>query len=143
MSETPELSPQDKADMKSAARKTMLIIAAAAVVLLGGTFLVEQSSNQSNALAKCTEGAFSQALNKLSRSEGTRLQLASSNSFRCEKGFAAVKVASETAPGSGTLSDLDPTLMLFVSDSGAWQRQSLKTDCAQVVPESIYEIACN
>ena len=143
MSEPPKLSPQDKADIKSATRGSMLIIAAVAVFLLGGTFLVEQSSNQSNVLAKCSEEAFSQALNKLSRSEGTRLQLASSNSFRCEKGFAAVKVASETAPGSGTLTDLDPTLMLFVSESGAWQRQSIKTDCAQTIPESIYEIACN
>ena len=143
MSEPPKLSPQDKADIKSATRGSMLIIAAVAVFLLGGTFLVEQSSNQPNVLAKCSEEAFSQALNKLSRSEGTRLQLASSNSFRCEKGFAAVKVASETAPGSGTLTDLDPALMLFVSESGAWQRQSIKTDCAQIIPESIYEIACN
>jgi hypothetical protein len=94
------------------------------------------NTGQPAASAACTAGAFTQAINQVSREDQTGMQLFSSNGFRCDEGFAAVQTASDIQPKSDVLSDIKPILMLFKSQDGQWQRLGIAKECALSTPAS-------
>jgi len=91
---------------------------------------------QPAASAACTAGAFTKALNQVSKADQTGMQLFSSDGFRCDEGFAAVQTASDIQPKSDVLSDIKPILMLFKSQDGQWQRLGIAKECSLAAPAS-------
>ena len=121
--------------------RELAIIGVAAVVLFAIAIFIDNQKNSAS-LAACNSATLSQALRSESGLSGTRVQMSSANSFRCENGFAVIDIKSETAPGSGDLSDLNSINLLFESQDGRWRRVSKQPGCPQGVPQNIAEIAC-
>ena len=139
----PEQESPPSAGKLSVRKQELLLLTFAAVVVLTGGLIVYLIGNAAKPpLATCTSIAFNNALSQISSQGGVKYQLTSPNAFHCESGFAVLKVVSETAPGSGTTSDLDPSIMLFSSQDRKWQREDVAAECLKDLPQNISELAC-